>query len=568
MKRLLAQIGLAVLAIALLFWPVLVNAIEGLEDPDPVSDPVTITDYRGDLRVDADGRLTATERIKADFPSGRHGIFRFFDVADPSDPNARLIPELKSISVDGEPATYGLSWEKQHRLYVVKIGDAATFLSPGSHTYVISYTIDGALSEPSANDSRFASRAGENAEPAGSTFSWNVVAQGWQLPIRSAEVIMRLPSDSGKVQCTSNTDGTAPCKIRGAGTREVTVSARNLKPQTPVTVRIGLAGDVPPRVMLPWSVDYDAVFGRSTQLAGTLGVLSLLGLGVGLFWWLTTTERSPGFPVLYEPPEGLGPVQTAYISTEAVPKNALSSTLVHQAERGLTTLSSPEPGVWEVVGQVPMEQWATVDPVTRRVGEKLGVHKPNGRFVADGSVYAGKRLSATNTEINRVSKEWARSQRLIATALREYLAKILVVVAAVVAAVGYFNPFDVSLVGLPFAAFVVGAFGVFGTGVGTRRTKAGREVWSRRRFQAAAVDELERGPVRLLRPQGLVHRLHPVRDGVWSRQGLGEEVPHRHRCRAADPVLATGLRRVHRVRRRRLGQPRYRQLRVLLGLLA
>jgi len=91
-KRLLAQIGLAVLAIALLFWPVLVNAIEGLEDPDPVSDPVTITDYRGDLRVDADGRLTATERIKADFPSGRHGIFRFFDVADPSDPNARLIP--------------------------------------------------------------------------------------------------------------------------------------------------------------------------------------------------------------------------------------------------------------------------------------------------------------------------------------------------------------------------------------------------------------------------------------------------------------------------------------------
>ncbi|MEJ7757068.1 MAG: hypothetical protein WKF83_12880 [Nocardioidaceae bacterium] len=122
----------------------------------------------------------------------------------------------------------------------------------------------------------------------------------------------------------------------------------------------------------------------------------------------------------------------------------------------------------------------SVDPVTRRVGEKLGVRKPNGGFVADGSVYAQasdcRRRTPRSTGSARSGPGPSGSSppRFGSTSPRS-----CVVVAAVVAAVGYFNPFDVNLVGLPFAAFVVGAFGVFGTGVGTRRAKAGREVWSR-----------------------------------------------------------------------------------------
>ncbi|MEJ7757069.1 MAG: hypothetical protein WKF83_12885 [Nocardioidaceae bacterium] len=108
-------------------------------------------------------------------------------------------------------------------------------------------------------------------------------------------------------------------------------------------------------------MDYDAVFGRSTQLAGTLGVLSLLGLAVGLFWWLTTTERSPGFPVLRAsrgPRAGPDRVHQHRGGAE----ERVVDTLVHQAERRPHHTVSPEPGVWEVVGQVPMERWA---PSTR-----------------------------------------------------------------------------------------------------------------------------------------------------------------------------------------------------------
>src|SRR5690349_21046576 len=60
---------------------------------DAGPDPVRITDYRADFQVSDSGRLDAVETITAEFPYGRHGIFRFFDLSDPSDSHVRLKPE-------------------------------------------------------------------------------------------------------------------------------------------------------------------------------------------------------------------------------------------------------------------------------------------------------------------------------------------------------------------------------------------------------------------------------------------------------------------------------------------
>ncbi len=60
------------------------------------------------------------------------------------------------------------------------------------------------------------------------------------------------------------------------------------------------------------------------------------GLRLGaILWYRTTVEPSPGFPLQYAPPPGLGPVQTEYIRTETVPKNGLTATLFYLAERRL-----------------------------------------------------------------------------------------------------------------------------------------------------------------------------------------------------------------------------------------
>ena len=89
----------------------------------------------------------------------------------------------------------------------------------------------------------------------------------------------------------------------------------------------------PPRAELPWPYDWDLVLGRS--VTGLLWVAVFAVLGAVGAWLMVraTTEREPGFPLQYAPPDGLGPVQFEYIRTEAVAKSGLTATLFHLAER-------------------------------------------------------------------------------------------------------------------------------------------------------------------------------------------------------------------------------------------
>src|SRR4029078_1037211 len=92
-----------------------------------------------------------------------------------------------------------------------------------------------------------------------------------------------------------------------------------------------------------------------------------------ILWARSTFERPPGFPVQYAPPPGLGPVQTEYIRTEEVPKNGLTATLFHLAERTLVGLEPVRDKQWNVRGTAEAAAWADVDPVAIAVGSALKV---------------------------------------------------------------------------------------------------------------------------------------------------------------------------------------------------
>ena len=66
-----------------------------------------------------------------------------------------------------------------------------------------------------------------------------------------------------------------------------------------------------------WPYTWDRIFGTSlTDMAWILSLTVAFVLG-GFLWYRTTVEPSPGFPLQYAPPPGLGPVQTEYIRTES-----------------------------------------------------------------------------------------------------------------------------------------------------------------------------------------------------------------------------------------------------------
>jgi len=472
----------AVLTLAGLFWPLLDT---GSGDEGPVDDPVTVSLYEADFDLNANGHLDVTETITADFPSNRHGIYRYWDVSDPSDPGVRHVPELTSITADGVVVPYETYWEQADRYFVAKIGDPDVYLTPGSHVYRIAYSTEGAISPATAGTGSFASSEGSNPVPPQSVFYWNVIAQGWELPIANAEIRISLPSPSGQVQCSAGAGGVGPnavgpCGIEGGGSEAITLTAEGIPPRSGMTVRAAMALPPPERTDLPWSVTWDKILGRSATQALAVIVLSLIAFAGGLWWARTSREPTPGLPLVYEPPQGLGPVQTVFIDTEGVGDHSLVATLLYMADRGLVALEHRSDDSWLVTGQGTDDQWATTDPVTLATGLRLGVTRPGYWFLADGSTGAGLALKSAQDVIASDTERWARDAGLTEESISEILGRVAWWVALALAAIGFLGLLGgPTLHGLPFAAFALGGVGLQKSGVGARRTALGRGVWSR-----------------------------------------------------------------------------------------
>lgn len=473
------QLALVVLGVS---WPLLHQIYEAktaAATHEAASDwSSTIASYDATYRVAADGRLVATEVLTVNLPDGRHGIFRFFPAADPTDPHARLIPTITGITLDDQAVPVSYSWRDDRTIYVAQIGDPDNTVRPGVHTYTIDYTIDGVLVRPPAAPGTFTGHDGVNPAPPTASFYFNVFGF-WAMKAEAAHVVIELPGLAGLVQCAADNTGVRPCGLEGAGTDRVTVTAANLPPQNPVTVRIDLQVPLPDRATLPWSARADKILGRSLPAAGLVVLLTTLAAVSGYWWGHRSREASPGHPVMYAPPDGLGPVQTVYIENETVGAHALVATLLYLAERKLVRLTGGGSRDWTITGIGTPDKWAAVDPVTRQVGEVLGLTTVGTVFHASDSKNAGEKLSTATSKLTSTCSSWARGQGLMVSAYWEWVGRAAVVIALLLAIAGFWGLFTLTMWGLPFAAFVIAGRGLLATGVGTRRTPSGRGVWSR-----------------------------------------------------------------------------------------
>lgn len=446
------------------------------------SDPVVITDYRADVTVHRDGSLNATETVTAEFPYGRHGIFRFWDVSDTSNRGTRFPPQDISITMDGAAVPFELSWEQRDRYRVAKIGDPNRYVSPGAHTYVIKYRVDGVLAPGGSPAHRGDTSSWGSDET--SRFLWRVVADGWQMTIVKSESILRLPEEPVSFTCATNRG--IDCRIAAPDANTRVVTTGQLPPMTGVAVRADLPFPAPDRTVLPWSIRFDPVFGRSVGGLIAALALSAVTLGLGVWWTLRSREKPPLRPVMYGPPEDpqrsggvLGPAQSYYVAYEAMPKKALVATLFHLAEEGAVRLER-KGGDWTVHSTVTPDLRNTLDPAARSVLSSLGLAAAGQTFRADGSVSAGQKLSTAQGSLEGAVKGWGASSGTVAHSNSENLGRALTAVALLVAAgLLIFGLLPATVWALPAAAFAVGGAGLWSSGVGTRRTRLGREVWSR-----------------------------------------------------------------------------------------
>lgn len=451
-------VGLVVL-IGLILVPALVSGSGSADQP---ADSATIKDYRANFVVDRNGDLHGTEKLLVDLPFGKHGIFRFFDQVDPTDSHVRLAPEDIKVTRDGSPEPFELLSEGGGRYTNVKIGSANRTLD-GEHTYVISYTVPGALS-PGTDGKR-------------TQFYWNIVPGGWRMSIDRTELRVQLPAAAEDVKCAVGAGSSTGCRAVGGGTSTLRVQTGALPPNTPVTLKTALDLATPARVTRPWPWQLAPALGNSYVPLVLSVLLALAAAVAGDRLGRPTREKTPQFPLMYAPPEGIGPAQGAYVLEERTSNQTFVATIMQASELGATTLTHE--GGWTITTTGDQDAWGRLDPVTGKVISSLGLE--HGPFAAvRGDVSSGKRLKSALEHLTASVPAWARTQGLMTTAGWGQFARVLVVGAiALTLFLCLLNPFNLSVL-----ALVPGAFALFGLevllpGAATRRTDTGRELWSR-----------------------------------------------------------------------------------------
>lgn len=437
-------------------------------DPQPadeqVYDPATITKYDARFRVAADGDLAVTEQLTVDFPVSRHGIFRFFDIVDPSSPHARRTPHDIRVTRDGAKEPIDLSRRNDGRFRFVRIGSPDRTLD-GPHVYVIRYRIHGAI-EPGTT--------GEKSQ-----FYWNLIPSGWVMSITQADLTVDLPVESQPtVRCAVGTGATAGCRVDGQGTRRLRVTTGSLEPGTPVTIKTGLDLPTPPAGdALPWTARWDGVLGRSIVATGIVALLAVLAGAWGWVWRRRSWENDPAFPLMYAPPDGIGPGQGSYILNESVGREQFVATLLQAAEKRAIDLDRDDKS-WTITLADGHDR-GDLDPVSESVLRSMKLEKDSKLVVAKGHVKSGHTLDTAQDAFQTAVAAWAQKEGLVSSiprVTRHGVYGLLALIAALVISV--FNLFDMSLVAAIPGAYGATTLGLLGGKATTKRTASGRRMWS------------------------------------------------------------------------------------------
>ncbi|MBC7276627.1 DUF2207 domain-containing protein [Nocardioides sp.] len=501
--------GTAVLAM-LVLWPLAAAAVWE-RTGETVAEPTTITDYRAEFTVGADGWMDVTETITVDFPrEGSHGIFRFFDSADPNAPKLRREPVLQDVTVDpdtteaqrlelarssfsegyfdeeilpglveeygeaegrrraldyyGDPysetSTSKAGWAD--RFTNIRIGSESDEVAVGEHVYVITYKMSSVLL----------------ADGDGSRFYWNLVPSGWRQPIERADLTVHLPAEADGVRCAVGSGRGSGCaSVEGEGTGTVHVTARDLAPGTPVTLRTGMDLAAPSTELaeLPWSQSWDPVMGSDTGILGVLIGLVVAAMIPAGYILARTWDPLPRADARATPPAGVGPAQAAYLVSKTVRPRQLAASLLYAASRGALAIRSTQNG-WKVSLDNPRSSWDDIDGVSAVVRELGGVAIGAKKSTA-AAQSAGRRMYRIRNTYGKKVRAWALDEGLLeqrTSRVGWIVAFVVCALAAVVLAV--VRPGGTTLWALVPGVFAVLIGPVLAAGSGLVRTRAGREL--------------------------------------------------------------------------------------------
>jgi len=440
---------------------VLVLGVLGVFFMDPLNvtsreqDSATVTSYDAQMVLSEDGDLSTDEQLVVELPSGKHGIFRIFDTADPRREGVDHPVTVDSVERDGQQEPYTFV-DSASGTESIRIGDANVTIS-GEHTYrIVSRTTD--VLEP-----------GEDGE---TLWWWDVVGEGWQMPMDSVSISAQLPAEPTKAECVLGVDEPCTASIEGTSLR---VETGRLPPFTPVTVRVTFPADALPPPPAGES--------SSNTVEIVLSVVAaVVAAGLGLYLFRRTRETPPGFPATFEPPPGIYPALGVKVLDEKDSSDDLQATLFDLGERGILQLAGDDDqwSVTMVADPATAPQW----PAETALLQALGLTHQGATFVVSENKSAGEQIGNAKSALR--TGVAVDSAKYLARSAAGWLAWLLgwgaLIASFVMIGVYFFGDggwvWWPALVGCGvFALIALGM--MFDVGVATTRTAEGRDVWSR-----------------------------------------------------------------------------------------
>lgn len=296
-----------------------------------------IESFNADIVIEKSGQIKVTEKIQYNFgPEEHHGIFRIIPFIKTNTEGKKFKMNLNIDSiVDENNSPYKYQKSNSNGEIELKIGDPNNTIT-GLHTYIIHYTVDGALTYFSDHDELY----------------WNVTGNNWEVPIKEASAKIILPSGISPQVISSNCYTGSPGSNSSICSSNVTTSqvvfSTNslLNPSEGLTIYVGFPKNIV-SVMEPTEVIsfFDTVQGKMVLIG-----LFLLALAWYIFypiylpikWFLKGRDPNTNegkVTALFESPKTkngrhLTPAETGTLIDEHAGNREISALVVDLARQG------------------------------------------------------------------------------------------------------------------------------------------------------------------------------------------------------------------------------------------
>ena len=299
-----------------------------------------IRSFHSQIQVQRDGTVKVTETISV-LAAGdqiRHGIYRDFPTIyqDRWETRFHVHFEMLAATRDGNPEAFRTeSISNGVRIY---LGSADVMVTPGEHTYTITYTATRELGFFPDHDELY----------------WNVTGNGWGFPIDHVAADVELPGVPAQQVRLEGYTG-----HEGSTAKALTATMRpDGVANFETTQRLGMYEGLTIVVGFPKGFVHEATQQEKWQWffednrAATVG---LIGLALTLLyqfvtWFMVGKDPAPGtIQVQYEAPEGLSPAALRYLVKMRFDDKCFSSLIVDMAVKKYLQIEQKNDGKFRLV---------------------------------------------------------------------------------------------------------------------------------------------------------------------------------------------------------------------------